>query len=342
MTRRIVLLAALASLACAGARQAEPSTQVSAAGVGDTARVVVADHASQHGNRSYRLYVPAGMRSRAASPLVVMLHGCAQSAADLAQAGHIDSLAAEAGALVLYPEQPAGANPLRCWNWFLPAHQARGAGEPAIIAELTRAIADSHPVDPARIYIGGISAGGAMAVLTGLAYPDLYAAIGSHAGVGWRTASDVPGAFAAMRGGGVDAVAQAAAAREAMGAEARAVPLIALHGTADTLAHPAATEGLVHQFLALHALVTDSAELRADTVRGEVNGYPVEVRRYADDVGVFAEHWIVNGLAHALSGGDPAARWTDPKGPDAVGEMLRFFMTQRGAGSRTAERRSGE
>ena len=325
-----LMVALLVTGACAGTQSPDTgATRVGAAAGApspDTARVVTADFQSSHGSRSYRLYVPAGQRAR---PLVVMLHGCAQTAADLALAGRFDSLGAEHGALVLYPEQPATANPLRCWNWFTPANQARDRGEPGIIAELTRHVAAEHGADPARVYIGGLSAGGAMAVLTALAYPDLFTAVGTHSGVGWRVATDVPGAFTAMRGGGVDAPAQAAAAHEAMGRYARVVPLIAFHGTEDTLAHPSATEGLVQQFVGLHSLLAGGAELRADTVRRDVGGYPVEIRRYADDDAVVLEHWRVEGLAHALSGGNPAARWTDPRGPDAAGEMLRFFMRYR-------------
>jgi poly(hydroxyalkanoate) depolymerase family esterase len=299
-----------------------------AAAAADTARVIAGEYESEHGVRSYRLYVPAGP-GRTARPLVVMLHGCAQTAAELATAGRLDSLGAEFGALVLLPEQPATANPLRCWNWFVPAHQARDAGEPAIIAGLTRHIAREHGADAERVVLGGLSAGGAMAVLTGLAYPDLYAAIGTHSGVGWRVAGDVPGAFAAMRGGGVDAAAQARAAHAAMGARARVVPVIAIHGAADTVAHPTATDGLVAQLAALHRLVAPGAELRADTSRMEAGGYPVEVRRYTAGGRVVLEHWVVAGLAHALSGGDSAARWTDARGPDAAREMLRFMLSHR-------------
>jgi poly(hydroxyalkanoate) depolymerase family esterase len=325
----ILSTAAAAALgACAGSASSDPAAAPVPAAAADTARVIVAKYESGHGARSYRLYVPAGRHS-AARPLVVMLHGCAQTAAELATAGRLDSLGAELGALMLLPEQPAGANPLRCWNWFVPAHQARDAGEPAIIAGLTRQIAREHGADEQRIVIGGLSAGGAMAVLTGLAYPDLYAAVGTHSGVGWRVAGDVPGAFAAMRGGGVDAEAQARDAHAAMGSRARVVPVIAIHGAADTVAHPRATDGLMAQLVALHRLVAPGAELRADTSRMEAGGYPVEVRRYTAGGRVVLEHQLVTGLAHALSGGDTAARWTDARGPDGAREMLRFMLSHR-------------
>lgn len=314
-----ILAGALLGAACAPRSAPETMTAVEAAPV----QVATGTYSGPAGVRDYRLTVPAAARPL---PLVVMLHGCAQDPAGLAQAGRLDSLAAEFRAIVLAPEQPASANPLRCWNWFLPGHQARDGGEPAIIAGLARHLADSLGADRRRISIGGLSAGGAMAVLTALAYPDLFAAVGSHSGVGWRVARDVPGAFVAMRGGGLDPAAQAAAAHAAMGSAARMVPLIAFTGTADTLAVPAATEGLVRQFVALHGLAAPGAGLTADTARVEVGGYPVEVRRWADDGNVVVEEWVVAGLAHALSGGDPAARWTDARGPDAAREMLEFLL----------------
>jgi poly(hydroxyalkanoate) depolymerase family esterase len=326
MTRIPCLTALLAAAACASAPMAPPAT-AGAAVPFDTARVIVAEYESPHGARAYRLFVPAG--TAAGAPLVVMLHGCAQTAEELERAGRFDSLGAAHGAIVLYPEQPATANPLRCWNWFLPAHQARDAGEPAIIAGLTREVAASHGADPERIYVGGLSAGGAMAVLAGLAYPDLFAAVGTHSGVGWRVASNVPSAFAAMRGGGVDPEAQAREAHAAMGRRARVVPVIAVHGAADTVARPAATDGLVRQLVALHALAAPGEAVTVDTAPVAAGELRAERRRYAGDGGVFVEHWVVAGLGHALSGGDPAARWTDARGPDAAAEMLRFFLERR-------------
>lgn len=328
MTRVPSVVALLAAVACAGAPVPAPVTARDAASP-DTARVIVAEFESSHGTRAYRLFVPAGATARSGAPLVVMLHGCAQTAAELARAGRFDSLGAAHGALVVFPEQPAAANPLRCWNWFLPAHQARDAGEPAIIAGLAREVAANHGADPERIYIGGLSAGGAMAVLTGLAYPDLFAAIGTHSGVGWRVARDVPSAFAAMRGAGVEPEAQAREAHAAMGRHARVVPVVAFHGAADTVAHPAATEGLVRQLVALHAILVPGAEAGIDTARMPVGGLRAERRRFTGEGGVFLEHWVVAGLGHALSGGDPAARWTDARGPDAAKEMLGFFLERR-------------
>lgn len=286
-------------------------------------------YAGTEGRRAYRLFLPAGHRR--AAPLVVLLHGCTQDPDALAMGTRFDTHAAAAGAVVLYPEQPVDANPRTCWNWFDPAHQSRDGGEPALLAGMTREVASRHKVDPARIYIGGLSAGGAMAVLTGLAYPDLFAAIGAHSGVGWRAAHDLPSALAAMRGSTIDVDSLARLAREGMGGSVRAVPLIALHGMADSIVRPSATEQMVEHFVALAGLARpEGSPMRIDSVRGASGGYEYLVRRVRNAEGsVIIEEWLIQGLGHAWSGGSPNVQWMDQRGPDATEEMLRFFLQQR-------------
>lgn len=284
------------------------------------------EYVSREGRRAYRLFLPAGRGEH--PPLVVLLHGCTQDPDDLALGTRFNERAAEAGVLVLYPEQLVDANPKRCWNWFDPAHQSRGGGEPALLAGMAQEIAVRHRVDPTRIFVAGLSAGGAMAVVVGIAYPDVFAAIGSHSGVGWRAARDLPTAIAAMQGGGIQIDSLARSARDAMGSRARTVPLIALHGTTDSVVRPAATEQMVAQFVALSDLLhPGEASLSADSSRDEGGGYSYTVRRYRDAHGhPVVEEWLVGGLGHAWSGGAPQRRWADPRGPDAAQEMLRFFL----------------
>jgi poly(hydroxyalkanoate) depolymerase family esterase len=284
------------------------------------------EYVSGEGRRAYRLFLPAGRGEH--PPLVVLLHGCAQDPDDLALGTRFNEHAAEAGALVLYPEQPVDANPKRCWNWFDPAHQSRGSGEPALLAGMAREIAVRHGVDQTRTFVAGLSAGGAMAVVLGIAYPDVFAAIGSHSGVGWRVARDLPSGLAAMQGGRTETDSLARSARDAMGSRARFVPLIALHGTADSIVRPTATEQMVAQFVALSNLLRPGeASLSADSSRAESGGYPYTLRRYRDAHGkAVVEEWLVGGLGHAWSGGSPQRRWADPRGPDAAREMLRFFL----------------
>jgi poly(hydroxyalkanoate) depolymerase family esterase len=233
--------------------------------------------------------------------------------------------AAEQGFLVAYPEQPVAHHLKKCWNWYEPAHQSAGRGEPAIIAGIVRQVAGEFPVDPERIYIGGISAGGAMAVVVALAYPDIFAAVGSHSGVGWKVASDVMSGLAAMQGRGPAPGESAALAWEAMGATRRFVPLIVFHGGSDKVVNPAATDLLVNQFVTLRGL--SGSKVRVDSLPDAGGGRSYLLLRFQDADGRTAiEQWFVPELGHALSGGSAEGTWTDPSGPDAAREMLRFFL----------------
>jgi poly(hydroxyalkanoate) depolymerase family esterase len=254
------------------------------------------------GARPYTLYVPTtGTGPR---PLVVMLHGGTQTAADFAAATRMSELAEEHGVLVAYPEQVTSANPMRYWNWFEPGDQAR-AGEPAIVAGIVEEIAGEHEVDRDRVHVAGFSAGAAMAAVLGAVYPDVFAAVAVHSGLPHGCAHDVASAFAAMRG--------AVRARPVD----RPVPVIAFHGDADPTVVVDNGARVVEQLTA--------GPVRGDTLVERGPGRPatrVVVRR---DGAVVGELWTVHGSGHAWSGGVAGGSYTDPAGPDASAEMLRFF-----------------
>jgi poly(hydroxyalkanoate) depolymerase family esterase len=260
------------------------------------------------GTRRYRLYVPA----RAAigpRPLVVMLHGCQQNAGDFAAGTAMNRLAEEHGCLVLYPDQERGANSSNCWNWFDAAHQQREQGEPSLIAGMTNEILREHGADPDRVYVAGLSAGGAMAAVLGAAYPDLYKAVGVHSGLPVGAARDLMSGLNAMKGkhlGGASRTLR------------RRVPLIVFHGDQDAVVHPSNGEVLIRQFLG-DGTVREIEERE----RGHTRTTALD-----DDGRAVAEHWIVHGAGHAWAGGDPAGSYTDASGPNASGEMLRFFLAQ--------------
>jgi len=265
------------------------------------------------GTRAYKLYVPS-RRADGPRPLVVMLHGCTQSADDFAAGTRMNFAAEEHGCFVAYPEQPAAANVSRCWNWFKGGDQQRGAGEPALIAGITRQIMADYAIDPRRIYVAGLSAGGAAAAIMGETYPDLYAGVGVHSGLACGAARDLPSAFAAMRG---DAPVRPG---PRTGKDAgHAVPTIVFHGDRDTTVHPRNGAQVVAR---AGGDVQVLAEPQAASQRDR---FTRSVRRDASGRSVL-ELWEIHGAGHAWSGGSSAGSFTDPAGPDATREMLRFFL----------------
>ena len=277
--------------------------------VAEGAQFLTLTHASAGGSRDYRLYVPAN-QTGAPLPLIVMLHGCTQTPDDFAIGTGMNALAEEVGCLVAYPAQPSGANMQKCWNWFRPEDQARGGGEPALIAGLTRDILQAHSGDKARVYVAGLSAGGAAAAIVAAAYPDIFSAVGVHSGLPTGAASDVPSAFAAMRSGAKGKV------------QREAVPTIVFHGQADTTVHP--DNGLAVKDQA----AASGQKLKTTTVAGtSAGGRAYRQTTLATPGGrVLVEHWEIAGAGHAWAGGHPKGSYTDPKGPDASREMLRFFL----------------
>ena len=268
------------------------------------------------GSIDYRLYGP--VNAAPGMPLVIMLHGCTQSPGDFARGTGMSALADEFGFLVAYPQQDRAANPQKCWNWFRPGDQKRGRGEPALLASLTSHLIAEHACDAERVYVAGLSAGGAAAAIMASEYPDLFAAVGIHSGLACGAAKDVSGAMSAMQRGG--------------GKPARAggvfIPVITFHGDRDHTVHEVNAQEIVAA-----ATAAAGRPLKVRTERGQSPAGRAYSRSLSADAEgkVLIEQWTIAGSGHAWSGGAQAGSYTDPRGPDASREMLRFFLEHRRA-----------
>jgi poly(hydroxyalkanoate) depolymerase family esterase len=274
-------------------------------------------YAGDAGSRTYKLYVPSGYDKRAV-PLVVMLHGCTQSPDDFAIGTRMNELAEEQTFLVAYPAQSRAANVSKCWNWFNEGHQQRNRGEPSLIAGITREIMSNFAVESRRVFIAGLSAGGAAAAIMGSSYPDLFAAVGVHSGLACGAATNTPSAFAAMRRGG-------AAGRLAGRGSKNTVPTIVFHGDRDMTVNAVNGDQVIAQSKA-------AADLRTTVSRGEApDGLRYTRCVHMDENGrTILEQWVLHGAGHAWSGGSSAGSYTDPRGPNASREMVRFFLQSQG------------
>jgi poly(hydroxyalkanoate) depolymerase family esterase len=301
------------------ASQGDHRTDASAA---DSGQFIARSFSNPCGTRAYKLYIPSGYRGQEL-PLLVMLHGCTQNADDFAAGTNMNALAEDRQCFVAYPEQAQSANGSKCWNWFNEQDQQREQGEPSIIAGITRDIVETYHLDSRRIYIAGLSSGGAMAEIMGKTYPDLFAAIGVHSGLPYASAQNLQAAAAVMKDGmSVSATASY-----------KSIPVIVFHGDQDTTVNPRNGDQIiahaVSDAMADRERFADHAAPQMTVGQGKVvNGrvYTHTVYRDGNGNGI-AEQWIVHGAGHSWSGGSDQGSFTDSRGPDAAKEMLRFFLS---------------
>jgi poly(hydroxyalkanoate) depolymerase family esterase len=283
------------------------------------------------GTRSYKLYIPSGYHGQPL-PLVVMLHGCTQNPDDFAAGTRMNAIAEEKQCFVVYPAQAQSANGSKCWNWFKAVDQKRDQGEPSIIAGITREIINTYDIDAGQVYIAGLSSGGAMAVIMGTTYPDLYAAVGIHSGLPYASAHDLPSALAAMKGG-MQADGKRSMRAQQVQSHLKDIPVIVFHGDRDTTVHPRNAEQVITQVIpqkAGHGADTAHTGNKSGTVhKGRAtDGHAYTRTVYEDNGGqAIAEHWLIHGAGHAWAGGSSNGSYTDAQGPDASVEMMRFFST---------------
>ncbi len=287
--------------------KAPPASQPGVAG-----RFLSASFTNKAGSRSYKLYVPSNYTGQP-MPLIVMLHGCSQSPDDFAAGTRMNEAAEEKGCLIAYPMQTSSANSQKCWNWFSEADQRRDLGEPGLIAGITREVMREYAIDPSRVYVAGLSAGGAAAAIMGEAYPDLYAAIGVHSGLACGAARDMMSAFGAMQSGGGDV---RPGSRKHI-----PLPTIVFHGDRDGTVNVRNADGVVGQS-------GGGAALEKRVESGQVpGGYAYDRTLFTDANGrSVIEQYAVHGGGHAWFGGSSAGSYTDARGPNATQEMMRFFL----------------
>lgn len=277
-------------------------------------------YTDEFGTLQYKLYLSAALRDR--PPLFVMLHGASQTASDFAAGTRMPEVVEECGGIALFPEQSRTAHPLRSWNWYDTRHQFAEGGEPSLIVGLTRKIAADHGVDQRRIYVAGMSAGAAMAVILGQAFPGVYAAVGVHSGIPKGAAHDLMSALRTMSSGPSESwPRQPEVSHE--------VPTIVFHGDRDSTVHPLNGVAVLAQALRQEGAASQTAVIVSAGPTPMPGGRAVTLTTHRRHEGPCkAELWIVHGMGHAWTGGCSKGSFTDESGPDATREMLRFFLSQ--------------
>lgn len=322
-------------LVCAALAAAAVLKPALAAAAPSTGNLIQGSYTNAAGTRTYELYVPAAYQAGAPMPLVVALHGCTQTADGFRSLTRLDDLAAARGFIVLFPEQSKSANSFNCWNWFQTQHMQRGAGEPSIIAGLTDEIRLSYAIDPHKIYVTGLSAGGAMANVMGATYPDIYAAVGVGSGCEYAAGAPCAGYKSA------DPELAGHQAYQAMGSRARVLPFIVFQGDNDTTVPPTNADQAVRAAQVAGDWADEGAENGSIPTApmkssfGQVSaGRAYTLRNYSDGHGhELGQYWLVKGMGHAWSGGNPAQQYADATGPDESAAMYDFFMAHPGPGA---------
>jgi poly(hydroxyalkanoate) depolymerase family esterase len=298
----------------------KPLDKVQALPIPAGARFVTRSFTSSAGSREYKLYVPASALEKSRG-LIIMLHGCTQNPDDFAAGTNMNAIAETHGLLIAYPAQTRANNPSSCWNWFETNHQLRDRGEPAILAGLTQRLIEEFEIRDDHVFVAGLSAGGAMAVIMGATYPDIYRAVGVHSGLAYQSAGNIMSALAVMRGSAGSSLFGKVQSRAD---DSEPMRTIIFHGSADRTVHPSNAERI-----STMARTTGNADAIEKTT-ASVNGRRFTKTVVANAKGEFAiESWLIQGAGHAWSGGKPNGSYTDIKGPDASAEMARFFLNLR-------------
>jgi poly(hydroxyalkanoate) depolymerase family esterase len=300
------------------------------------------------GTRNYKLWVPSSLSETKAAPLLMLLHGCTHDAEAMAEISGMNDVAEANQFLVVYPEQRRRANLMKCWNWFNPKHQSRDAGEPSILAAISEQVCASHNIDSDRIYVAGISAGGAMAVIMAACYPDIFSGLAICAGTEFKSATRMSSGFEVMKHGGPDPAVQGQSAFEAMKPglarkNRQRMPVIVFHGTADTRVNPVNAEQIIAQWSKTNSCLAgqdseNGFELSENIFSLQVpGGRAYQKYIHTEQNGqVLMERWMIEGMGHAWPGSLHPHEHADHKAPRASEEIWRFFKESRPKSQDTA------
>jgi poly(hydroxyalkanoate) depolymerase family esterase len=281
-------------------------------------------------SREYTVYLPRGHSRWRRFPLVVLIHGCRQTADEIAHATRITGLADEMGCIVLLPHQHPRANAWGCWNWFDRA-TAAGRGETAILLAQVRAARRKYRIHPRRVYVAGLSSGGALASVLGIRKPAAIAGVIAHSGIACGAASTPLAALGVLKhGADTDVIEIARHARANSDPESLPVPLLVIQGGADDVVDPVNAVQLVRQYLALNGHPAANAGKRDELPPPDSSAVAQEASRtvttseWRIDGRLVARHVLVAELGHAWSGGDDHYQYSDPRAPDATALLGAF------------------
>ena len=278
----------------------------------------------------YWLYQPAG-KAQAPRPLVVMLHGCQQTATDFAAATRMNELAERKGFAVLYPQQSAASDSHRCWHWYQRATQ-QGQGEARLIAAMIAQVQGKHGLDTSRTYVAGLSAGAALATILALRYPQMIAAVGLHSTPVFGTSDSPMSAFRAMQQGSGRAHSEATSFAEAL-PQFPGMPAVLIHGERDAVVRRINAEQLTRQFEIINAafITRDQPVRRSYAARrgGRSPRHGYQTTSYYAGRKPQLLRCQIDGLGHAWSGGDERLAFSAREGPDATLLMWNFFALHR-------------
>ena len=290
------------------------------------------------GSRDYYFYYPSN-HGPGPIPLVVILHGCRQDAQIMAEGSGLNELAEQNGFAVLYPNQDAIYNADRCWNWFFQVNQMRDSGELSLVMGMVWEVGNQLPIDRSKVFVGGFSAGGAMASNLVACYSDIFSGAAIFSGLEFQAAMTIPDSLVAMSQGPSKDTHQSgldAALCTPGGGKVQAI--LVLHGSEDSAVNPINSDRIVAQMTKMNDMLDDGRDNDSQNLQilgSHDDQVPGGYAYHSDLYGGLGQVHIMNvtveGMNHAWSGAKISGQFLDPKGPDAGLLMWQFLSQMAGS-----------